>query len=94
MLLNNMFDVSTRQEPVVDMLADLLDEAASFRASAAGDLMGQTIRQAGAEQGRAAGLQRKNRPPLPRVPGESLPRPRLQQPRPRWPLAPSLRTLL
>lgn len=33
MLLNNMFDVSQRQEPVVDMLADLLDEAKATAAA-------------------------------------------------------------
>jgi len=33
MLLNNMFDVSTRQEPVIDMLADLLDEAKATAAA-------------------------------------------------------------
>ena len=33
MLLNNMFDVSKRQEPVVDMLADLLDEAKATAAA-------------------------------------------------------------
>ena len=33
MLLNDMFDVSERQEPVVDMLADLLDEAKATAAA-------------------------------------------------------------
>ena len=33
MLLNNMFDVSQRREPVVDMLADLLDEAKATAAA-------------------------------------------------------------
>ncbi len=33
MLLSNMFDVSERQEPVVDMLADLLDEAKATAAA-------------------------------------------------------------
>lgn len=33
MLLDNMFDVSQRQEPVVDMLADLLDEAKATAAA-------------------------------------------------------------
>jgi len=33
MLLNNMFDVSKRQEPVIDMLADLLDEAKATAAA-------------------------------------------------------------
>lgn len=33
MLLSNMFDVSKRQEPVVDMLADLLDEAKATAAA-------------------------------------------------------------
>lgn len=33
MLLKNMFDVSERQEPVVDMLADLLDEAKATAAA-------------------------------------------------------------
>ena len=33
MLLSDMFDVSERQEPVVDMLADLLDEAKATAAA-------------------------------------------------------------
>ena len=33
MLLDNMFDVSVRQEPVVVMLADLLDEAKATAAA-------------------------------------------------------------
>ena len=33
MLLDDMFDVSERQEPIVDMLADLLDEAKSLAAA-------------------------------------------------------------
>ncbi len=33
MLLNDMFNVSQRQEPVIDMLADLLDEAKATAAA-------------------------------------------------------------
>jgi hypothetical protein len=33
MLLNDMFNVSKRQEPVIDMLADLLDEAKATAAA-------------------------------------------------------------
>lgn len=39
MLLNNMFDVSRRQEPVVEMLADLLDEAKATAAAISDNAM-------------------------------------------------------
>jgi len=43
LLLNNMFNVSKRQEPVIDMLADLLDEAKAIAAAVSDNAMEEEL---------------------------------------------------